>query len=195
MAPHRLFLVCAVLGASLAPLQAAEFVIAPDAASRVEFVSKAPMETFSGSSRKVSGTVSLDPAALADSITVEVRVDMASLDTGIELRNRHMRENHLHTEKYPTAIFRGGRLSKASAATLTEGQPVTAVLAGELELHGVKKKMEAPIELTLQKGGGLRVVSRFKVNLPDYDIPRPQFLVMKLDEVQAVTAELEARPQ
>lgn len=173
---------------------AAEFAIAPNAASRIEFVSKAPMETFGGKTRAVSGSVSLDPAGLADSIDVQVNVDMSTLDTGIDMRNKHMRENHLETEKYPQATFRGGRLSKLSATSLAEGQTVSGIIVGEMELHGVKKPMEAPIDLTLHKGA-LHVVSRFKIKLPDYNIARPQFLVMKLDEVQSVTVDLEARPK
>ena len=38
----------------------------------------------------------------------------------------------------------------------------------------------------------LRAVTRFDVKLSDYDIKRPQFLVMKLDEVQHVTFDVTA---
>jgi polyisoprenoid-binding protein YceI len=189
---HRIWLTLPLAACLAASAHAADFAIQPDAASRVEFVSKAPMETFGGKTRKVSGSVALDPAQLGDSITVLVSVDMGSLDTGIDLRNKHMRDNHLHCDKYPTATFRGGRLSKLSASSLTEGQTVTGVITGEMELHGVKRPLEAPVEMTFHNGG-LHVVSRFKVKLPDYQIPRPQFLVMKLDETQSVTLEVEAR--
>ncbi|MBK9304990.1 MAG: YceI family protein [bacterium] len=39
-------------------------------------------------------------------------VDLAALDTGIGLRNRHMRENHLETDRFPQAVFRGARILK-----------------------------------------------------------------------------------
>ena len=68
------------------------------------------------------------------------------------------------------------------------------MLEGTLELHGVTQPVSVPIEMTLQKGA-LHVVSHFKVKLPDYKIARPQFLVMKLDEVQSVTVDVEARPR
>ena len=57
---------------------AAEYTIDPGAGSRVEFVSKAPVESFSGKSDRVSGSLTLDPAALGDSIQVRIEVDMAS---------------------------------------------------------------------------------------------------------------------
>jgi polyisoprenoid-binding protein YceI len=169
------------------------FVIHPGTSSQVQFVSKAPMETVTGKTRTVSGSVQLDPAALGDSIVVHVEVDLASLDTGIEMRNKHMRENHLQTATYPKAVFEGGRLQDLSAPRLTEGQTVTGSITGTLDLHGKRQPLQASLELTLQ-GGALHAVTHFKVKLVDYDIPRPQFLVMRLDETQSVTADLTARP-
>ena len=173
---------------------AVEFTIQPGGASQIEFVSKAPMETFGGKTKKVSGEVSLDPAQVADSIAVSVHVDMASLDTGVEMRNKHMRENHLHTAQYPDAVFTGGKLENLSARQLEEGKPVTATISGTMNLHGVEKPLQAPITMTY-RGGTLHVSTQFKIKLADYSIPRPQFLVMKLDEVQAVSVELDARPK
>lgn len=189
------FVVLLTLGAGAASRAAAAgFVVTPDGASQVQFESKAPMESFGGKTKKVSGSIDLDPAQLADSIAVHLDVDMASLDTGIEMRNKHMRENHLHTDKFPTATFLGGRLTNLSAQSLGEGQKVTGTIAGTMRLHGVEKPLQASIEMSYQ-GGVLHVVSRFKLKLADYGIPRPQFLVMKLDESQAVTVDLDARPK
>jgi polyisoprenoid-binding protein YceI len=169
----------------------ATFTIEPDAASRMGFVSKAPMETVKGKTRRLAGSVTLDPDALGDSLTVVVEVDMASLDTGNDLRNRHMRENHLHTDQYPKAILRGGRLAHLSATSLVAGVPVTGTLAGEMELHGTKRAIDVPFEMKVQDGV-LHVSSRFEISLADYCIPRPQFLVMRLDDIQRVTVEIEA---
>ena len=48
-----------------------------------------------------------EPAILAGGDIV-VRVS----DTGIGMRNTHMRENHLETETYPVATFTGGRIPR-----------------------------------------------------------------------------------
>jgi polyisoprenoid-binding protein YceI len=173
---------------------ATEFVVAPDGANLMRFESKAPMETFDGKTKKISGTVELDPSQLGDEIKTRIEVDMTTLDTGIAMRNKHMYENHLHVDKYPKAVFTGGKLSDLSATSLAEGVTVTGNIAGTMNLHGVEKPLQAPIEMTLQ-GGALHVTTRFKIKLADYSIPRPQFLVMKLDEVQSVTVDLTARPK
>ena len=175
---------------------AESFHITPGEPNLVQFVSKAPLETFKGKTRSVSGSVQLDPNAIGDSITVRVAVDLASLDTGIDIRNRHMRENHLETEKYPTAVFQGGKIHNATATRLQPGDTLRFELDGVLSLHGIDKPLRAPIELTLESVGGalqVRVAASFQVRLSDHGIDRPKFLVIKLDEVQRVTVELIAK--
>jgi polyisoprenoid-binding protein YceI len=174
------------------PVAAASFAIAAGEPNRVVFESKAPTETFTGKTRGISGTVNLDPAALGATMEVRVEVDMASFDTGIGLRNKHMTENHLHTDKYPKAVFTGGTLSDLSATALAEGQPVTGKITGHLELHGVTKPLVADITLA-RVTDGVHVVAKFPVTLADFAIPRPQMLVMKLGETQKVTVDVVAR--
>jgi len=168
------------------------FIVVPGAPSRVEFQSKAAMETFTGRTHQVSGNVELDPAQLGDVIQVQIEVEMETLDTGIALRNKHMIENHLHTDRFPRAVFTGGKLTDLSHPVLEDGKPVTGILTGELDLHGVKKPLTARFEMVLN-GSALRIVAAFAVTLADHDIPRPKFLMMKLGERQTVTVDLLAR--
>jgi polyisoprenoid-binding protein YceI len=134
--------------------------------------------------------VHLDPPSRGESIEVDLEVDLSRLDTGIELRNKHMRENHLHTDRWPKATFRGGRVSERSHDALTAGRRTTFTLAGTLELHGEARRVSVPVAITPQPDGGLRVESSFQVKLSDHGIPRPQFLVMKLDDVQRIDLDL-----
>lgn len=162
--------------------------------NEVRFESNAPMESFDGTTSTVWGTIELDPGALGDTLTLEITCDLATLDTGIDLRNQHMRDNHLHTEEHPHAVFRGARVSGASSGALAVGETVSLVLTGRLTLHGVTRELAAPTELTLRDDGRLHLVSRFEVNLSDYDVPRPKFLMLKLDEVQQVSVDVVAFP-
>jgi len=188
--------------AAAAPAAAERFVITPGAAgNEVRFVSKAPMESFAGHTARVAGEVECDPGALADSCHVHVTVDLASLDTGIGLRNQHMRENHLETDRYPEAVFAGARLHGAPAA-LAPGQAARFELAGSFTLHGVSRPLRVPVEVTLHEAAGRRelvVAGAFPVSLADHGISRPRFLLLKLGEVQqasfVLTAVSEGAPQ
>jgi polyisoprenoid-binding protein YceI len=183
-----------VATATATSAETTQYLIATGQPSRVTFESKAPAETFTGETDQVSGTIELDPAAIADVITLQVEVDLASFSTGIGLRDKHMREQHLHTEQFPRAVFTGGKVSELSARELTPEKPVTGTLEGELTLHGVTKPITARFELALD-GTVLHAVAQFGVTLADFEIPRPKFLMLKLGETQAVTVALVARPQ
>ena len=94
------------------------------------------MSMWRGKFKKTSGKVTLDKAAGQG--TLDVTVDMASIDFGLELMNKEARgAEFFDVKKYPKATFKG------KLEGFTNGAPARAV--GELTLHGVTK----PITLTL----------------------------------------------
>jgi polyisoprenoid-binding protein YceI len=167
---------------------------AGDEANLVKFQSKAPMESFTGKTSSVSGHIEFDPAAIGDSVDVLVRVDLASLDTGISLRNQHMRDNHLHTETYPHATFRGATVIEGGGSVLAAGAQVRFVIEGTMNLHGVERRIRVPVTVSAveEDRTRVRIRSEFDVFLADYDIPRPKFLFLKLDEKQRIQLDLYA---
>lgn len=186
--PHCLVLL--VAAGSLTGATAGIFVIEGGAeASRVTFTSKAPMETFQGRTHQVSGTVELAPGDGADTVRVAAVVAMATLETGIALRDRHMRENHLETDRFPEGRFEGEGVAEPAG----EGGPRAVTLRGTLTLHGIDRAVELPATLAIEEAG-VRLEASFPVALADHAIPRPGFLAMKLGEVQRVEVSLVAAP-
>jgi polyisoprenoid-binding protein YceI len=180
-----------VVGAVAA--RSADYVLTPGAGSTVSFESKAPVESFSGKTQTVRGLFRADLDSLAGEIEVSVEVDLASLDTGIGLRNRHMRENHIETGLFPHAVFHGARILEAEPAALAPGGVCEVVVAGELDLHGVVKPLTCRVRLALSPDGVLSIATEFPVRLSDHAIARPGFLMMKLADEQRVSLRLEAR--
>jgi polyisoprenoid-binding protein YceI len=87
----------------------------------------------------VKGTVTIGEDALDSS--VEVEIGTASITTGDENRDNHLRTaDFLEVEKYPTMTF-------TSTEILPKGSEY--IVRGDLTLHGVTK----PIELTLEFNG------------------------------------------
>jgi len=85
-----------------------------------------------------SGTVVLDTEAETGS--VEVTMDMTTIDFGHDKMNKHAKaEDMLDVEQFPKAVYKG------TLTNFVDGQP-TAV-EGELTLHGVTK----PISLEITK--------------------------------------------
>lgn len=163
--------------------------------SEVVFTSKATMESFDGRTDQISGHLTCDPANLRQPVDLRMVVDLASLDTGIGLRNDHMCKNHLETDTYPEAVFTGGTVGDGRAQSLAPDDPVDLTLVGTFDLHGVAREMTIPATVTMTATGDLEVTADFQVKLSDHDIERPRFLVMKLADEQAVSVVLKLRQE
>ncbi|MFQ5738259.1 MAG: YceI family protein [Acidobacteriota bacterium] len=166
----------------------------------VQFRTTAPLEDIVGTTNQIEGTITVDPETLrSTSTTGAFSVDLSALRTGISLRDSHMREHYLQTSEYPKASFVLQRIKKSSASKLTPNETVQLVAEGTFELHGVKRKVEVPIEITylpesnstMSKlpGNLLRVKANFEVRLSDYQIQRPKMVLLKVGEVAHVSLE------
>ncbi len=202
----RCFLLAVLwLGIAVSPVEAGpeRFVLrGPDGTSEVRFHSKAAVESFDGVTDQVRAFVDLDPDDLGAGVRFRVEVDLASLDTGIGLRNRHMRENHLHTDRYPVAVFEGRWPVADTDSTVADppalalaSTPMELEVSGTLTLHGVSRQRTVPVRVTRLDDHSLKIESSFEIVLAEHGIPRPKFLFMKLAESQAVHVRLIVRPQ
>ncbi len=185
----RFLLAFMFLAGASGPAKAEPFLVRAGKENKVVFVSRASMESFEGKTNRLEGTIDVNPANLGDSITVHLEVDMASLETGLPMRNKHMRENHLETAKYPKAIFEGAAVRGPAGAALEAGKTKTFDVEGTFTLHGVSRRLRIPISAAYApqpKGGRISFQTTFPVLLADYQISRPQFLFLKLAESQEV---------
>lgn len=95
------------------------------------------MSVWRGKFNKTTGTVVLDREAGTG--TVDVTIDMASVNTGHDKLNEHLKgADFFDVAKHPTATFKG------TLASFKEGAPTE--VKGELTLHGVTK----PVTLTIR---------------------------------------------
>ena len=186
MTPRTLSPVALALGALLlasAPALAAPRSFAVDqdrhSTNEVSFTSKAAIVKFVGRTAKLEGEAQLDPANVAKA-SGKVIVDLASLDTGIGLRNEHMR-GALEVEKFPRAVFSFSGL-KVPGNKLVADKPVRGMATGEMTLHGKARTITVPVELTLlpqqdasyRSGDWVHVASQFKLKVTDYGVQLPQ---------------------
>src|SRR5882672_5514093 len=78
------------------------YSITEDGKNYAGFESEATLETIKGTTTKVSGSITADPAN-TNAASAAITVDLSGLDTGISMRNEHLRgEKFLNAEKFPT---------------------------------------------------------------------------------------------
>ncbi len=151
--------------------------------SEVSFVAKITASSFVAKSEALSGSVDYDAkAAVVHSADLVVKAD--SFDTGVSMRNEHMRDKYLEAGKYPTIRFQLAD-TRVPATVGAKGQ-----VQGTFVIKGAKKAL--PVELTLEEisAGGATVTARFKLNVTDYGIPQPRFTVVSMEPVVDVTVKL-----
>ncbi len=152
----------------------------------VNFLSKAPLNEFNGVSDKLNGLIDLSQNLL------DFYVDLNTLDTGIGLRDKHMRDNYLETEKYPFAEFTG-KMSPIPMLNSGTKSPVSAI--GKFKIHGVERQIEVKGTLSKNARGELELVAGFDILLSDYKIPVPKLVFYELAEKQEVTIKATLKPK
>lgn len=103
---------------------------------------------------------------------VRVSVKLESLDTGMALRNRHMREKYLETGKYPYAEL---TVPRASLKIPAPGAKASGEATGSIIIHG----KAAPVKFTYEavnEGGVFKVVGKAPIDLRNHDITIPNYL-------------------
>lgn len=116
--------------------------------------------TISGKSTKLSGMLSINEGKAEGSF----KLPLASLKTGMDLRDEHMTEKYLEVEKFP----------EAKVTLMPFELKDSGKVMGTLTLHKVTK--EIPLEYTTVKSDtGIKVSTKFKIELSDYNIQIPSF--------------------
>jgi polyisoprenoid-binding protein YceI len=138
--------------------------------------------SFQATTTAITGQLAADssqPSRLAG----ELAVDLKTLDSGIRLRNTHMRENYLEIGKgdgFDRAVLSEIALASGDAATITGSTSFTGVLL----VHGTKKPVSGQARVT-RSGADVRVEASFPVNLADFGIAEPRYLGVGVkDQVQ-----------
>lgn len=91
-----------------------------------------------GQFTKFSGVINLDEEDITRS-SVEVTIDAASIDTGNEDRDKHLRSaDFLDVEKYPAITFKSKKIVKTGENTFD--------VIGDLTIRGITREVRLPVQ-------------------------------------------------
>jgi polyisoprenoid-binding protein YceI len=172
----------------------------------VSFNSDAALELIVGNTNKINGSITVDDSMdLSKATQASFDVDLASIDTGIPLRNEHMRDNFLKTKDFPKATFVLKKILNPPKS-LKPGSKVKLNCIGDFTCHGKTVSKQIPIDLTYftkckateEKRPGcdlLQFKAVFPVAFKDHGIPRPEIVFQKLADTVIVTVSATAYNQ
>lgn len=140
--------------------------------NQILFYSKASLEDFEGTAASFSGTARIDFKKPNLDLSGGVTVVVASLQTGLAMRDTHMRsQDWLDADHYPTLQFE----LKSSGVQLVvkkNADEFRATSEGLFQLKNKQKLIRVPI--TIQKKGDTILVSGdFTVPIEDFGIHGP----------------------
>ncbi len=159
----------------------------------ITFESKMDIEDILGTSHSITGSASFDGRSGSFALSVPV----SSLDTGIEMRNDHMKsEMWMDAAKAPNIVLRGDKI-------VDKGKGKYEV-TGKLAFRGVENPVtftvtakEIPAATSKKFGlgdnGALRVRTEFRVKLSDYGIQIPEMAAAKVSDVWTVNVSVFAK--
>lgn len=141
-----------------------------------------------------NGTIQLDDQDVTKS-SVEVSIDVASIDTNEEKRDGHLRSpDFFDAEKFPKITFKSKRVAKGSGEKLD--------VVGDLSIHGVTKEVTLQAEIAgrgKDPWGNERVAfeGHTSINRKDFGLGWNQTLEtggVLVSEKVDITLELQAIP-
>jgi polyisoprenoid-binding protein YceI len=107
-----------------------------------------------------------------DGTNVTVTVPLGNLRTGIDLRDRHMKEKYLEVDKFPTATL---TVARGSLKLPTADAEVKDSAQGTMTLHGVSKPVTFRYGAKLEDGVNA-VHGSVRVNMKEFGIEVPSYL-------------------
>ncbi|MBI3542469.1 MAG: YceI family protein [Deltaproteobacteria bacterium] len=127
------------------------------------------------SALRIRGTTSAVEGGLTGAsgkLTGKFSADLATLDTGLRMRNEHMTKKYLETERFPRSELVILGIKKLPAGPIAAGD---YDFEGELSLHGVKKPVRGLVHVTRATASEALFEASFEVSLVDYGIATPSF--------------------
>lgn len=140
---------------------------------------------------KIEGTTKALEVA-DDGATLTVTVDLSKLETGIGLRDNHMRDKYLEVANHPTAVL---AVPVAALKVPAKGQSLEADAKGTFSVHGKSKERAFHYTAACNDGGVCTVNGTMDVNLKEHDINIPVYLgiTVKPDIVVKATFQLKRK--
>ncbi len=146
--------------------------------------------SFDAVTPEISGSLLLDDAG-GPGVSGQLRVRLDALDTGMELRNAHLRETYLEVD-------RGEEFREAVLTAVELGEPFPpgardheTGFAGLLSLHGMERWVEGEARL-VRRDGRVRVEAGFPLSLAEFAIPPPRYLGVGVRDEIRITVTFDA---
>ena len=170
-------------------------VLVPSAARADEALRVTSAEVTVTCPLTIGGSFEAKTTAMSGSVTPDSNgavkgtfaVELMKLETGISLRDRHLRNNYLEVQKgadFAVAKFENIKIQKLSGKT---------TFSGTLTLHGQQRDIAGTAELQ-QDGKSYKVDASFPLKISAFQIPEPTYLGVGVSDDISIRVVMTASP-
>ncbi|MCH8567974.1 MAG: YceI family protein [Balneolales bacterium] len=147
--------------------------------AKTEFHGRTTVERFTGITHLAEGGLNLETGAFS------FKIGLNKLDTGNSRRDNNMHKDYLETDRYPYALFEG-KLSDFDAENFrnpSSNEEIRVTATGSFTLKEITrdKQIEGSLMYDGTEGNWV-VLSNFDILLTDFEISRPRFLFIRMDD-------------
>ena len=146
----------------------ARWIVDPDHSVAAFSVVHMMIARVRGQFNKISGTIFYDPLKIGSS-SVELVIDAASVFTGIQKRDEHLRSpDFFDVEKCPSISFKSTRIDPVNSNQVQ--------VTGDLQIHGktgritVRALISGPVKDPLGDGSSMGFTASLVINREDYNM-------------------------
>jgi polyisoprenoid-binding protein YceI len=139
------------------------------ASSEIKYFGNHFLHSWIGVSNKATSTIIYDEIKKDGSVTIEVPLN--SFDSKISGRDSNML---FYTDAldYPIVKFKSSEISTVNDSVK---------IIGDLSFHGISKRLSTLA--TINTSNGFKVEGSFIIKLSDFNVSRPTFMFMKMDDL------------
>ncbi len=177
------FLASLTLAAALTVGAAAAEVKLTGENTKIEFTGTKPQGKHDGGFKKLTGTVSGDPADLTTA-KIEVTIEMDSLYSDNAMLTAHLKNpDFFDVKTVPTSKF---------VSTKVEKDGDKYKITGKLTMNNKEKEITFPAKMSVE-GNTFKLESEFKINRLDFDVGT-KFPDERIANEVAMKLKIEAKP-
>lgn len=127
---------------------------------------------INGSGEAAHGTLTIDDDKKA---TGTLTFNLKSLTTGIDLRDKHMKEKYLQVDRYPESQLTIKNLAIPDRVLNSTSAEQDIPFSGKLKLKGTEKDVQGTAHVK-KSNENLDVTAQFSIKLDDFGVDIPKYL-------------------
>ncbi len=148
---------------------------------QVSFFGKTPLENIDATNNEASSVLNIQTGEIGFAVLIK------GFHFEKALMEEHFNEDYMESDKMPKAIFKG-KITNASAVSITKDGSYPVTGEGEITIHGVTKNITVSGTIIV-KNGLPQLLAKFKLTPKDYNIKIPSLVADKIAETMNVSVD------